>query len=106
MLNLIQHRVMNKKIGYVYILGNVSKTLYIGVTSNLQKRIFLHKNKILKGFTSKYNINKLLYYEEYDTIETAISREKQLKNWHREWKLNLVKSKNPNLVDLYEKILK
>ena len=75
-------------------------TFYIGVTSNLQKRIWEHKNKVVEGFTKKYNINKLVYYEITDSIESAIIREKQLKNWHREWKLNLIKDNNPEFKDL------
>ena len=75
-------------------------TFYIGVTSNLQKRIWEHKNKVVEGFTKKYNINKLVYYEITDSVESAIIREKQLKNWHREWKLNLIKDNNPEFKDL------
>ena len=75
-------------------------TLYIGVTSNLQRRVWEHKNKVVKGFTEKYNINKLVYYEITDSIESAIIREKQLKNWHRDWKINLIKEINPEFKDL------
>ncbi|MBE7704171.1 MAG: GIY-YIG nuclease family protein, partial [Cyanobacteria bacterium SIG28] len=75
-------------------------SLYIGVTSNLQKRVWEHKNKVVKGFTEKYNVNKLVYYELTDSIETAINREKQLKRWHREWKINLIKEINPEFKDL------
>ena len=89
------------KICTVYIMSNYSETsLYIGVTSNLQKRVWEHKNKVVKGFTEKYNVDKLLYYETTDSIESAIKREKQLKNWHRQWKLNLIKEKNPEFKDL------
>jgi len=93
------------KKGYIYILGNNRPTLYIGVTSDLVKRIYQHKNKLVRGFSCKYNLTKLLYFEEYATIEQAISREKQLKNWRRSWKLELIKKKNPDFCDLYEKIL-
>ena len=75
-------------------------SLYIGVTSNLQKRVWEHKNKVVDGFTKKYNINRLVYYELTDSIETAINREKQLKRWHREWKINLIKEMNPEFRDL------
>ena len=75
-------------------------SLYIGVTSNLQKRVWEHKNKVVVGFTEKYNINKLVYYELTDSIETAINREKQLKRWHRDWKINLIKEVNPDFRDL------
>ena len=75
-------------------------SLYIGVTSNLQKRVWEHKNKVVAGFTKKYNINRLVYYELTDSIEAAINREKQLKRWHREWKINLIKEMNPEFRDL------
>ncbi len=90
---------------YVYILSNTThSTFYIGVTSNLQKRIWEHKNKVIEGFTKKYNVNKLVYYEITNSIETAILREKQLKNWHRKWKLNLIKEFNPEMKDLSENL--
>ena len=86
---------------YVYILTNYEdSTFYIGVTSNIQKRIYEHKNKLIEGFTSKYNLNKLVYIETTTSIEDAIKREKQLKNWHRKWKINLIKEINPNFNDL------
>ncbi len=85
----------------VYILTNYGETtFYIGVTSNLEKRIYEHKNKLAKGFSSKYELNKLVYYETTNDIESAITREKQLKNWHRQWKINLIKEKNPKMLDL------
>lgn len=94
---------MKEKKSYVYILTNVTnRVLYTGVTSNLIKRVFEHRHKFVKGFTQKYNITKLVYYEIFDDITEAIKREKQLKNWHREWKMNLIKSKNPNFDDLYK----
>lgn len=96
---------MNKK-GFIYIIGNNRPTLYIGVTSNLIQRIYQHKKDLVKGFSSKYKLHKLLHYESYDNIEEAIARKKQLKNWHREWKINLIKSKNPNFDDLYQEITK
>ena len=90
---------------YVYILSNTThSTFYIGVTSNLQKRIWEHKNKVIESFTKKYNVNKLVYYEITNSIETAILREKQLKNWHRKWKLNLIKEFNPEMKDLSENL--
>ena len=90
-----------KKTCAVYIMTNYSQSsLYIGVTSNLQKRVWEHKNKVVVGFTEKYNINKLVYYELTDSIETAINREKQLKRWHRDWKINLIKEMNPDFRDL------
>ena len=89
------------KICAVYIMTNYSETsLYIGVTSNLQKRVWEHKNKVVEGFTKKYNVDKLVYYELTDSIESAINREKQLKRWHRQWKINLIKEMNPEFKDL------
>ncbi len=89
------------KICAVYILTNYDETvLYIGVTSDLKKRIWEHKNKTIEGFTSKYNVNKLVYFEITESIKTAIEREKQLKNWHRKWKINLIKETNPDFRDL------
>ena len=85
---------------YVYILTNKSKTLYIGVTNNLERRVHEHKNKLIEGFTKKYNLDKLVYYEVLNNIEDAIRREKQLKNWHREWKINLIESVNKDWKDL------
>jgi len=86
---------------YVYIITNFSKSsFYIWVTNNLQKRIREHKNNIFEWFTSKYNIDILVYYEECSNINIAISREKQLKKWSRSKKLNLVKMKNEDLNEI------
>jgi putative endonuclease len=91
---------------FVYILTNKYNTvLYIGVTSNLIKRIYEHKNKLSEGFTKKYNIEKLVYYEVYEDPETAIRREKAIKNLLRAKKLLLIASKNPQFKDLYSEIL-
>jgi len=93
---------MNKK-GYTYIITNKKNgVLYIGVTSNLSKRIYEHKNGLMDGFSKKYNLMKLVYYEICDDIKNAIQREKQLKNWHRDWKINLIEKENPNWDDLAE----
>ncbi len=87
----------------VYIMTNqYDKVLYTGVTSNLLKRVTEHKEKTISGFTSKYNITKLVHYEEYATMEEAIAREKQIKGGSRQKKLDLIKSKNPEWKDLYE----
>jgi len=86
---------------FVYVLTNNSnEVIYIGVTGNLKRRIYEHQNKLVKGFTEKYNLNKLIYFEETIDVHSAISREKQLKNWHREWKINLINDSNPNWSDL------
>ena len=94
-----------KRVAYVYFTTNGNNNvLYIGVTTNLTRRIAEHKAKVLKGFTRKYNCDKLVYYEEYLSIMDAISREKQLKNWKREWKNALVVSANPEWKDFSEEI--
>ncbi|MGD9807628.1 MAG: GIY-YIG nuclease family protein [Deferribacterales bacterium] len=94
------------KQGYVYILTNWNKTvLYVGVTSNIVKRIWEHKEKLVDGFTKRYNCKILLYYEVLDDIEEAIKREKQIKGWTRKRKEDLIKTKNPELKDLYDEIL-
>jgi putative endonuclease len=86
---------------YIYIITNkYHSVFYIGVTNNLKRRVYEHKNKLIEGFSKKYNLTKLIYFEYFNDINSAIRREKQLKNWHRDWKLNLVKSVNPNLNDL------
>ncbi len=79
-------------------------TLYIGSTSNLIKRIWEHKSNVIPGFTAKYNVHQLVYYEMYQNILEAGQREKQLKNWCRKWKLNLIEKDNPTWRDLYEEI--
>lgn len=88
---------------FVYIMSNKRlTTLYIGVTNNLERRVFEHKMREGSKFTTKYKLNRLVYYEEFEDITDAIAREKQLKNWHKEWKWNLIKSDNPELKDLSE----
>lgn len=95
---------MNKNY-YIYILGNDRPTLYIGVTNNLVKRIYEHKEGLAEGFTKKYSLKKLLYFEVFGDITNAILREKQLKHWNREWKLQLIKKYNPTLKDLYLNVI-
>jgi putative endonuclease len=87
---------------FVYIISNSENTpLYVGVTKNLEKRIYEHKNKVyLKSYSTKYNLGKLLYWEISEDINSAIAREKQLKNWHKKWKENLIKTINYNFKDL------
>lgn len=86
---------------YIYIITNQRNTvLYIGVTDNIQRRMYEHKSKLVEGFSKTYNLDKLIYVEEYKDINEAIRREKQLKNCHREWKINLIKLKNPNFSNL------
>jgi len=86
---------------YVYILTNKNnKALYIGVTNDLLRRMSEHKHKMVPGFTNKYNLTKLVYYEVTNDVRSAITREKQLKNWHRQWKINLITENNPDWKDL------
>ena len=80
---------------YVYILTNTSRTLYVGVTNNLERRMYEHKNKLVPGFANKYNVTWLAHYEEIPSIESAIAREKQIKNWRRSKKVALIESANP-----------
>ena len=88
---------------YVYILTNKSnRVLYVGVTNDLGRRMYEHKNKMIDGFTKKYNLTRLVYFEETSDVQSAIEREKQLKNWHRDWKMNLISRFNPDWKDLNE----
>lgn len=90
---------------YVYILASKQNgTLYVGSTSDLVKRIWEHKNKVIAGFTEKYNVNQLVYYEEHQMYVEAARREKRFKNWCRQWKLNLIEEFNPSWRDLYDEI--
>ena len=96
---------MLEKRGYVYLLTNkVNTVIYTGVTSNLQKRVYEHKQKIAESFTKKYNVDKLVYYEIFDNIENAILREKQIKAGSRQKKIDLIKSMNPAFKDLYDEL--
>ena len=89
----------------VYILTNQhNKVLYIGVTGNLPKRVYEHKNKLVDGFTKKYNVNKLVYFEQIEYVMSALNREKQLKNWHKEWKRNLITEFNSEWKDLSDSL--
>lgn len=91
---------------YVYILAaEKNGTLYIGVTNNLLERVSQHKKKISKGFTETYSVSKLVYYEQTNDVRSAIEREKQLKKWNRQWKINLIESMNPNWRDLYPELI-
>lgn len=90
---------------YVYILASKRNgTLYIGVTSALAQRVWQHKNSVVPGFTAKYKVVNLVYYEVHEQAESAINREKQLKKWNRAWKLRLIEEKNPEWRDLYDEV--
>lgn len=96
---------MGERSSYVYILeSQLNGTLYTGVTSNLHKRIYEHKNKFVDGFTKKYSVDKLVYYEVHSDIREAILREKRIKKWRRPWKMKLIYSQNPNWGDLSDSI--
>lgn len=86
----------------VYIMTNRSKTLYVGFSSNLEGRVWKHKNKIYEGFTCRYHVDRLVYYEDYSRVGTALAREKQLKGWRRLKKIALIVSMNPTWRDLSE----
>lgn len=98
---------MNKNVYHVYMLMSQNNSaLYVGVTNNLVRRVYEHKNESVDGFTKRYKCKKLVYFEAYNLPSEAIIREKQLKNWHRDWKLNIIREMNPDFMDLYVKILK
>ena len=100
-----ESRIMNDKNYYVYILASKRNgTLYIGVTNNLIKRVYEHKNNLADGFTKKYSVHSLVYYEETIDINSAIEREKRLKKWNRKWKIDLIEKLNPNWDDLYKNL--
>ena len=98
---------MNTNQYYVYILaGKIGGTLYIGVTNNLVRRVYEHREKLVEGFTKRYDVTKLVYYEIHSEIEAAIVRGKQMKKWNRAWKVRLIEESNPNWSDLYNQIAK
>jgi putative endonuclease len=86
---------------YLYILSNkYNGTLYIGVTNDLERRMFEHKNKLIEGFTKRYSLDRLIYFETFQYINDAIIREKNMKKWKREWKIDLIEKENSNWSDL------
>jgi len=90
---------------YIYMLASEERgTIYIGVTSDLIKRVWEHKNKVVEGFTKRYEVGQLVYYEVHDSAEFALTREKQMKEWKRQWKINLIEEENPHWHDLYDRI--
>jgi putative endonuclease len=90
----------------VYILASKRNgTLYVGVTSDLRKRAWTHKNDLIEGFTRKYSVHLLVYYELYEDMVSAITREKQIKKWNRAWKLELIEEQNPDSKDLWDGII-
>ena len=94
-----------EKTYYVYLMTNqANKVMYVGMTNDLVRRIYQHRNRILEGFTSRYHVDKLVYYEETSNVRAAIEREKEIKKWRREKKNTLVMKDNPNWVDLADRI--
>lgn len=96
----VKRGISGLKHYWVYILSSKTGTLYVGVTNNLEKRVLEHKNKLIPGFTTRYNIDHLIYYQEFSDIEDAIEMEKKIKGWTRKKKIDLIKSINPNVEDL------
>ena len=95
---------MQKRFTLYILASKRNGTLYIGVTSDLAKRVWEHKNHLAEGFTRKYGVDRLVYYETHETAESAIAREKKLKKWNRAWKIRLIEKDNPNWHDLYEEL--
>ena len=96
---------MDKKPAVYNLASERNGTLYIGVTSDLIKRVWEHREGVVDGFTKKYSVHKLVYFEQYDDMENAIIREKRLKKWRRAWKLNLIEQSNPHSNDLWQQIV-
>jgi len=100
------YMMVDRKQFFVYILcSKRNGTLYTGVTSDLIKRVYEHKNKLADGFTKKYGVHRLIWYEMHDAAETAIPREKQIKKWNRAWKLEVIEQMNPDWKDLYDELV-
>ena len=96
---------MNKQPAVYVLASKRNGTLYVGVTSDLIKRVWEHKNNVVKGFTERYSVHQLVWYELHETMESAIRKEKMLKNWKRVWELELIERSNPNWQDLYETVV-
>ena len=96
---------MNKQAAIYILASKRNGTLYIGVTSDLVKRVWEHKNNMVEGFTQRYGVHQLVWYEVHESMESAIEREKKLKEWKRKWKLELIESANSNWKDLYPTII-
>ncbi len=96
---------MNKQPAVYILASKRNGTLYVGVTSDLVKRIWEHKNNVVEGFTKRYMVKQLVWYELHESMESAIMREKRIKDWKRAWKLELIEAKNPAWLDLYDTII-
>jgi putative endonuclease len=96
---------VRERFYYVYILASdIGGTLYVGVTGDLVRRTYQHREKLVKGFTARYGVTRLVYFEQFGEVHSAIQREKQLKRWNRAWKIRLIEERNPNWDDLYASI--
>lgn len=94
-----------KESFYVYILSSLhNRVLYIGMTSDLRRRVWEHKERVIKGFTAQYNVDRLVHFEEFNDAENAIKRERAMKEWKRDWKVDLIQERNPEWRDLYKDI--
>ena len=89
---------------YVYIMTSSSGTLYVGITNNLQQRVYEHKHGLIQGFTKKYNVTRLVCFEETGDVQSTIAREKEIKKWRRDWKIRLIEENSPDWRDLYNEI--
>jgi len=97
---------MDSKSYFIYILASKRNgTLYIGVTSNLLKRVDQHKHNLVEGFTAKYNVHQLVYYERYQDVNAALIWEKRMKKWNRKWKIDLIEKTNPEWKDLFDELM-
>ena len=101
----MRHRFVDRQPAVYILASKRNGTLYAGVTSNLLKRVWEHKNDMVKGFTRKYQVHLLVWYELHETMESAILREKRIKEWNREWKVKLIENSNPDWEDLYYSIV-
>jgi putative endonuclease len=101
----VRERIIEKSFCIYILASKRNGTLYIGVTSDLIKRVWQHKMSVVSGFTQKYNVKTLVYYEQHNNAESAIYREKQLKKWKRDWKVKLIEESNPTWRDLYNDIV-
>lgn len=105
MIQLLRLWCIMVRLYWVYILASkIGGTLYIGVTNDLVRRIYEHRMRLVDGFTKKYGIHRLVYYEQFDDVAAAILREKQIKKWEREWKIELIEKENPYWLDLWYRI--
>lgn len=101
----VKRGISRLKSYYIYILASKTGTIYIGVTGHLEKRVYEHKNKLIPGFTARYNIDRLVYFQEFTRIEQAIEMEKKLKGWSRQKKIDLIRTINFNMRDLAEDLI-